>query len=278
MTLQISPDATDVYPDATTATIFLKKSLISVNCFTYKAVPSLADDEKQDNHLWHLAQVMHRSASHPFSVHQAVRRIAILRDAKQWLETNSDATQLKRSWAFNLQKIEGSGGFLISDEAKRSSPTLLWNNCSSGFDHQTTENNWACNLFMRTSRSSAPLTPQATEKVRKCTFLERGSSKQLYHNCANQGGDRLQHYVRVTAHVTSVTTAGQYVAQSRRDYDDAVLHHNRQYEQIIPSDKISGEGQDRILFKLALFESRWWISIIFHKSILNFWFQTEVPI
>ena len=71
ITLQISPDATEVSPDATTATIFLKKSLLSGNCFAYKAVPSLADDEKQDNHLWHLAQVMHRSASHPFSVHQA---------------------------------------------------------------------------------------------------------------------------------------------------------------------------------------------------------------
>ena len=44
-----------------------------------------------------------------------------------------------------------------------------------------------------------------------------------------KGGDRLQHYVRVTAHVTSVTTAGQYVAQSRRDYDDAVLRHNHDH-------------------------------------------------
>ena len=99
ITLQISPDATEVSPDATTATIFLKKSLLSGNCFAYKAVPSLADNEKQGNHLWHLAQVMHRSASHPFSVHQAgqTHRSLAWRQTMAWDKLWCNSTQKKLS-------------------------------------------------------------------------------------------------------------------------------------------------------------------------------------
>ena len=155
MTLQISPDATDVYPDATTATIFLKKSLLSVNCFAYKAVPSLADDEKQDNHLWHLAQVMHRSASHPFSVHQAgqTHRNLAWRQTMAWDKLWCNSTQKKLSvqspenrglWRF--LNLWWSQAQLANPPFETIAPLVLTIRPLKIIE-------LACNLFMRTSKS-----------------------------------------------------------------------------------------------------------------------------
>ena len=137
--------------------LFFWKDLLRGNCPSYKALPSIADDEKQDNHLWHLAQMMHHCASHPFSVHQAgqTHRNLAWRQTMAWDKLWCNSTQKKLS----VQSPENWGLWrflnLWWSQAKLATP--LWNNCSSGFDHQTTENNWACNLFMRTSKSKASL-------------------------------------------------------------------------------------------------------------------------
>ena len=79
--------------------LFFWKGLLRGNWSSYKAVPSIADDEKQDNHLWHLAQMMHHCASHPFSVHQAgqTHRNLAWRQTMAWDKLWCNSTQKKLS-------------------------------------------------------------------------------------------------------------------------------------------------------------------------------------
>ena len=79
--------------------LFSQKSLLRGNWSSYKAVPSIADDEKQDLHLWHLARMMHHSASHPFSVHQAgqTHRNLAWRRTMAWDKLWCNSTQKKLS-------------------------------------------------------------------------------------------------------------------------------------------------------------------------------------
>ena len=82
-------------------------------------LPSTTDGKNLELHLGHLAGMIHHEACIPAhspapsasgwsQCIRLVRRIAISRDFIQWLETNSDATQLQRRGAVNLRKIKGS--------------------------------------------------------------------------------------------------------------------------------------------------------------------------